>query len=192
MFFYFSISHARLFDILDAVVANSCSEEEVQQYITSQRGNGERFLSCTPYAHYSLPIASAFGRLLSQIYLLSLLRCFDQHTVSFLYSADDFLLFFKTKRSADSFYYSVLLPLLQKYNLSLQIEKTQMGTVKGSVSFLGYVYRAGYFAPEAIRIQNFYTTIHTLVLRSVRNQRSMKSCIRVLNKKILGFCHYYI
>lgn len=189
--FFLSIDHKKLLAIIEKYSSYILSSSVKDNYNNIYKKEIENFLSCTIYKNKTLPIASGMWKVLALIYLLPVINVIKNHRIQFLYFADDFLLFFKTQKQSDQFYYSILVPLLNKYDLVLSFEKTKFKRTNESLSFLGYVYRSGYFSIEQKRVDIFYKKINKIIKTSRKKEKNLKACISIINRKFNAFFHYY-
>jgi len=135
--FFLNIDHAVLLETLDQAVFLTQSLERQNMFNLFYRPEIVRFLNSTPIKNKTLPIASRLGRVLGYIILIPIIKLLNIHKIKFLYSVDDFLVFFKTQKKCDSFYWYSLLPVIHKQQLVLNQSKTQFVKSNEYLIFLG-------------------------------------------------------
>lgn len=135
----------------------------------------------------SIPLGSSLSYVLGNIYLLYL----DLQIKSpFIRYADDYLIFFKSKKDIDHFVYDVLTPSLKFMKLEVANEKLQSGKfTQSKVCFLGYSFYLKTFSIDDSKIDEFKIKIKKLT--SLRVKKSFPEVLKSVNYKIIGFGHYY-
>jgi len=98
---FVNIDHAVLLETLDQAVFLTQSLERQNMFNLFYRQEIVRFLNATPIKNKTLPIASRLGRVLGYIILIPIIKLLNIHKIKFLYSVDDFLVFFKTQKKCD-------------------------------------------------------------------------------------------
>jgi len=146
-----------------------------------------QFLQSSPYNNQGLAIGSPLSYFLAGIYLLKL----DLNlSVPFLRFTDDYLIFCKTREQTDLLLKNTISPILNKLELSINIQKLSSGKFhQDKVNFLGFEFYAGYIRISQEKIERFKQNIKKFTY--LTRKKSTTAIIKQLNNQILGFGHYY-
>jgi len=145
-----------------------------------------KYLSSSPYSK-GLSIGSTLSYVLSGAFLFNLDLKIPQ---PFLRFVDDYLIFCKNKKEAETILESIVAPELKRLNLEINEKKLKSGKFhKDKVDFIGFDYYASYFTIKESKKENFKNKI--IKITHLTKKKPVEAIIKQLNNQILGFGHYY-
>lgn len=171
-------------------------KEILKNLITSRRGKIlltkqiNPFLDNYPIFKKGLAVGNFLAYVLAGYYLLPLDFEFIKNKIPFLRVQDDYLIFLKRKGQAISVIKEIIEPTIYKLKLQINLKKLISGRFhQNKLEFLGFIYYSGAYAISEEKIEKFKERI--IKLTHLTNKKPIKAVIKNLNKKILGFGHYY-
>jgi hypothetical protein len=185
--YYVNINHQILIKVLKTNYQHLTNTTTPKPFLKLLKTELPLFLKQSLFENQGIALGSALSYLLGYLYLLNLdLKI----TTPFLRYADDYLVFFKSKKDLDLFVKQTLMPELSYLKLEVQVDKLVSGTfAKNKVCYLGFCYKQGHFVIEKQKIIAFETKIKKLT--SLRNKKPNIIVLRKINQLVNGFGHYY-
>jgi len=181
--YYPSIDHQILLIILEKILNSRKGKKFLKSEIIP-------FLNKYQIQNKGLPLGNFLSYVLAGIYLLPLDLCLIKSKIFFLRFQDDYLIFLKKKKEPLNILKEIIEPTLNNLKVNININKLSSGRFhQDKLDFLGFQYFAGYFTIENERIEEFKNKIRKIT--HLKNKKSSKAIIKILNNKILGFGHYY-
>lgn len=145
------------------------------------------FLNLSPLKNLGLPLGNPLSHILAGIYLLELDLSLKN---PFLRFCDDYLLFGKSEKELQEILSKKILPLLEQLSLSLNLEKIQSGRFwQQKCEFLGFEFIAGHIRISEEKISHFKKKI--IKITHLTKKKPILAVIKLLNRQIVGFGHYY-
>ncbi len=180
--YYPSINHALLIKEIETMFG----KEPTRRMKKHLKDILPKYLSSSPYGQ-GISIGSTLSYVLSGAFLLNLDLKIPR---PFLRFVDDYLIFCKNRKEAETILGNVVTPELKRLNLEINEKKLKSGNFhKDKVDFIGFDYYASYFTIKESKKENFKNNI--IKITHLTKKKPAKAIIKQLNNQILGFGHYY-
>ncbi len=187
--FYPSIDHALLVENLLKTWKDLTGKTPTRRLRHILRHELPPFLARSPFPGRGLPIGSPLSRILAEIFLFPLdVRLSENNEV--LRFGDDFVVFFRTAQEQKQVLTTILFPTVRELGLCLHPTKCTSGKRnQDALDFLGFRHIGGHLQIQQKRIDQLKS--HITALTDLRRKTGKKAIIKKINRKILGFGHYY-
>ena len=138
-----------------------------------------------------IPLGSPLSAILAPVMLLPLwLQIKKMFNVPMIVFMDDVLIFAKDREQMTDIYVFLENELSMNYHLKLNLNKTNTGRFAAkSFDFCGWEFTGGYVRIKQSKMDAFLKRINEEHTRC--NRSNFRSYIKRINRKIIGFGHYY-